>query len=265
MEKYKNENYLKKTIMEQSRHMFIYGYNTDYRSNFLQSLEGEYPIIADSNKPVALYFDSLGIPKKDVSLKEKDLYLKNRICEEYLSFSLATKILEKTLEKTTVLDSKLSRLLHLMNRLQNKSCEEIKTIEYLLKEIKTSRDFYYEYYFKYISGEVERIPIDKISIPFLEIDMFVSNFKTGINLDSYIGIIFDKKIPQEISWVKAINNLISRRINKDISIKVALEPDSWEIYTSTNGQLIEATHDYGTIELDDSLKDNIKRKKKIFY
>ena len=265
MEKYNNENYLKKTIMEQSRHMFIYGYNTDYRSNFLQSLEGEYPIIADSNKPLALYFDSLGIPETDVSIKEKDLYLKNRICEEYLSFSLAAKILEKTLEKTTVLDSKLSRLLYLMNRMQNKSCEEIKTIEDLLKEIKTSRDFYYEYYFKYISGEVKSIPIDKISIPFMEIDMFVSNFKNGMNLDSYIGIIFDKKIPQEISWVKAINNLISRRINKDISIKVALEPDAWETYTSTNGQLIEATHDYGTIELDDSLKDNIKRKKKSIY
>ena len=152
-----------------------------------------------------------------------------------------------------------------MNRMQNKSCEEIKTIEDLLKEIKTSRDFYYEYYFKYISGEVKSIPIDKISIPFMEIDMFVSNFKNGMNLDSYIGIIFDKKIPQEISWVKAINNLISRRINKDISIKVALEPDAWETYTSTNGQLIEATHDYGTIELDDSLKDNIKRKKKSIY
>lgn len=265
MEKYKNEDYLKKTIMEQSRHMFIYGYNTDYRSKFLQSLEGEYPIIADSNKPVALYFDSLGIPKTDVSLKEKDLYLKNRICEEYLSFWVATKILEKTLEKTTVLDSKLSRLLHLMNRMQNKSFEEIKSIEDLLKEIKTSRDFYYEYYFKYIRGEVKSIPTHKISIPFMEIDMFVSNFKTGINLDSYIGIIIDKKVTQEISWVKAINNLISRRINKDISIKVALEPDSWEIYTSTNGQLIEATHDYGTIELDDSLKDNIKRKKKSIY
>ena len=30
MEKYNNEEYLKKQIMEQSRHLFIYGYNNEH-------------------------------------------------------------------------------------------------------------------------------------------------------------------------------------------------------------------------------------------
>ena len=40
---YSNEEYLKKEIMNQSRHLFIFGYNNQARSNFLQSLENDYP------------------------------------------------------------------------------------------------------------------------------------------------------------------------------------------------------------------------------
>lgn len=265
MEKYKNEEQLKNTIMGQSRHLFIYGYDTDYRSEFLQSLEKDYPVIADSNKPVALYFDSLGMPKLDINLKDKDSYLIHAICREYLSFTIATKILEKTLELNMFLDDRLSRLLYLINRTKNNSHASIKTVEDLLKEIKTSRDFYYKNYINYVKGRVERIPIDEISIPFIQLDMFVSNYKTGMNIDSYLGIIFDKKGKQTTSSIQAINDLIARRINKDISVKVAIEPENWETYRDANGQLIEATHDYGIVELDDSLKDNIKKMKKSFY
>lgn len=161
-----------------------------------------------------------------------------------------------------VLDDRLSRILYLINRTKNNSHAAIKTVEDLLKEIKTSRDFYYENYINYVKGRVERIPIDEISIPFIQLDMFVSNYKTGMNIDSYLGIIFDKKSKQATSSTQAINGLIGGRINKDISVKAAIEPDAWETYRDANGQLIEAIHDYGTVELDDSLKDNIKKLKK---
>lgn len=260
MKKYKDEDYLKKEIMEQSRHLFIYGYNNEHRSEFLKSLESDYPIIADSDKPVALYFDSLGLPKIDVDLKYRDNYLIHAASREYLSFAIATRILERTLEfDRTILDNRLSRLLNIMNRNKNAGHAELETALDLLKEIKTSRDFYYESYNNYVKGLIGRISIDDVAVPFLQLETFVRLYKEAMNIDSYFGIIFDKKSPLAISSTQAINNLICGRINKGISVKLAIEPNDWETYRDSNGQFIEVIHDYGTVELDDSYQENVKR------
>ena len=259
MEQYKNEEYLKKQIMEQSRHLFIYGYNNKHRSEFLKMLENDYPLIADSDKPVALYFDFLGIPEIDDDSKDRDRYLIHAASREYLSFAIATKILERSLEfDRTILDSRLSRLLNLMNRNKNVGHAEIETALDLFKEIKTSRDFYYESYINYVKGLIERFSIDDVTIPFLQLEMFVRLYKKAMNINSYFGIIFDKKSPIAIPSTQAINNLIGGRINGDMSVKVAIEPNDWETYRDVNGQFVEAIHDYGTVELDDSLKKHMK-------
>lgn len=255
MEKYKNESYLKKEIMEQSRHLFVYGYNTDYRSQFLQSIEYDYPIIVNSNKPVALYFDNFSISEIDYHSEDKNRFLIEAISREYMHFTIASKLLERTLElDKNFINDRLSRLIYLVNKNKNNSFPEIETIEDLLREMKKSRDFYYQNYIDYVKGLIKNIPIDDISIPFIQLETFVSKYKTLMNIDSYLGIILDKKTQLAIPSVQVINNLIGGRINKDISIKLAIEPNDWETYIDVNGQLIEATHDYGTVELDNSYK-----------
>ena len=258
MKTYENEDYKKIEIMEQSRHLFVYGTNDEHRSSFLRSLEKSYPVQVDSNKPIALYFDSLGMPKVEDNLNDKNNYLIRAASREYLSFAVATRILEKSLEFDG-LDSRLSRLINIINNSKNTDYTEIKTSQDLLKEIKSSRDFYYEKYIKYIKGLVDGINIKDITIPFLSLEMFVKLYKEGMDIDSYIGIIFDKKNPIAISSTQSINNLIGSRINKDISIKVSIEPNDWETYIDANGQIIETIHDYGTVELDNSYEENIKR------
>ena len=259
MKIYKNEEYLKKEIMEQSRHLFIYGFKNENRSKFLKSLEKEYPIIADSDKPVALYFDSLGMPKMNIDLKGKDALLIHASNREYLSFAVATKILERSMKfDKTVLDRRLSRLIDSVNKEKNMGYAEIKTVGELLKEIKKSRDFYYESFINYVKGLKGKISIDDVAIPFLELEMFVRQYKDAMNMTSYFGIIFDKQAPLMSSSTQVINNLIGSRINGDISFKVAIEPNDWETYRDSNGQFVEETHDYGTVKLDDSLKEYMK-------
>lgn len=263
MEIYENKEWLKQEIMEQGRHLFIYGYKNEQRSEFLKSLERDYPVIADSDKPAALYFDSLGIPKMDINLEGKDTLLIHASSREYLSFAVAAKILERSMDfDKTVLDRRLSRLISLINSGKNMDYAEIQTVEDLLKEIKTSRDFYYESYINYVKGLIASISIDDVAIPFLELDMFVRLYKEAMNMKSYFGIIFDKQTPLMPSSTQAINNLIGSRINGDISVKVAIEPDDWETYRDSNGQFVEATHDYGTVELDNSFKTLMKNRKR---
>ena len=253
MEKYKNEEYLKKEIMEQSRHLFIYGYKNEHRSEFLKSLESDYPVIVDSDKPVALYFDSLGVPKMDADLKGKDTFLIHAASREHLSFAIAAKILERSMKfDRTFLDRRFSRLIDFIGY------GKIQTVADLLKEIKTSRDFYYENYTNYVKGLIGKISIDDVVIPFLQLETFVRLYKDAMNMDSYFAIIFDKKSPLMLSSTQEINNLIGARINGDISVKVAIEPDDWETYRDVNGQFVEAIHDYGTVKLDYSFKEHMK-------
>lgn len=263
MEEYEHEKELKEEIMEQGRHLFIYGYKNEQRSDFLKGLESGYPIIADSDKPAALYFDSLGIPEMNIDLKGKDTLLIHVSSREYLSFAVAAKILERSMDfDKTVLDRRLSELIGLINSDKNMGFAEIQTVEDLLKEIKISRDFYYESYIKYVKGLIASISFGDIAIPFLELDMFVRLYKEAMNMKSYFGIIFDKQTPLMPSSTQAINNLIGSRINGDISVKVAIEPDDWETYRDSNGQFVEATHDYGTVELDNSSKTYMKNRER---
>ena len=254
MEKYENEKYLRKEIMEQDRHLFIYGYNNEYRNKFLKSLEDNYPFLIDTNKPIALYFDSLGFPKMDIDLKNKNINLMEVTSMEYLSFTIATKILEKAMQLEIDLEKRLARLIYLTNINRNNNYAEIKNVFNLLNELRTSRDFYYEKYVNYVKGLIEEIPINNIAVPFIQLEMFIKEIKKAMNINSYFGIIFDKRGPLATTSVQAINTLIGRRINDDISVKVAISQDDWETYITNNGQLIEAVHDYGTVELDDSYK-----------
>lgn len=260
MEKYKNEEYLKERIMGQSRHLFIYGYNNQERSKFLKNLENDYPFTAELSEPIALYFDSFGLPKIDNELKNKDIYILHTISREYLSFSIASKILEKTIEfNKNNLNDKLSCLINLINRNKNKNRDEIVFAADLLKEFKISRNFYYESYINYTNGLIESIPIEDIAIPFLDLNTFVNRYKRCLDMQSYFGLIFDKKHQLSMLSVQAINNFIGARINSDISIKVATEPDDWETYHDANGQYIELIHDYGIVELDNSYKAYTKK------
>ena len=262
MGNYKNEDYLKREIMEQSRHLFIYGYDNPCRSQFLQKFENEYPLIVDSKKPVALYFDSLGIEENPLSKDDDSSFIK-AITREYLSFTIASKILERTTESDSInLEKRLSRLINLINKSRNNNHPEIKTIDKLLKEAKRSRDFYYENYNNYHKTLGKNLSIDDISLPVLPLEMFVNKYKRAMNIDSYFAIIYDKKNLISNSSTKAINSLINGRINKDISVKIVVEPDAWGTYKDSNNKLVERVHDYGTVELDDSYKQYIKTLKR---
>lgn len=258
MEIYSNEKQLKSEIM-QSRHLFIYGYDTNCKSDFLKGLESEYPVNADSKEPVVLYLNNFGLPKTGVSLKDKDSYYIHRMSSEYLSLSMATRLLERTLElDKNVLGDRLSRLISLISKNRNTKFGEILTLEDLLREVKSSRDFYYKSYIDYINGKIDGISIDDVSIPFLQLEFFASIFKEQMNIDSYLAFILDKKYPFISSSAACVNDYVGSRINKDISIKVATEPDDWETYRDSNGQFVEYIHDYGDVELDSSKKDSLK-------
>lgn len=253
------EEYLKRQIMDTSRHQIIYGYNTKERHQFLQELEESYPVKTSSNIPIAIYMEDYIISKPN---KKQSDYETISAAGEFLEFTIIENIISKILSSGLKLDEKsqadfVNRITSLFGNRKHEQLTNIKRLKELRRALLESKNFYRE---RYLQEDKENLSIDNLIIPFITAESVVPKVKTILELDSYFGLIFD--ITNSISPLSAItiNNYIGKRCNADLSIKLACDATSWPTYCSLNGQ-IDAIHDYGTVELDDCVKEYTKKMK----
>lgn len=68
--------YVKDQIINNNYHQFLYGYNTEERTNFLKEIARDYPLTLNRNCPQAIYMEDFSLPvlednnKTDRSLLE---------------------------------------------------------------------------------------------------------------------------------------------------------------------------------------------------
>lgn len=253
------EEYLKRQIMDTSRHQIIYGYNTKERHQFLQELEESYPVKTSSNIPIAIYMEDYILSKPN---KKQSDYETISAAGEFLEFTIIENIINKILSSGLKLDEKsqadfVTRITRLFGNRKHEQLTNIKRLKELRRALLESKNFYRE---RYLQEDKENLSIDNLIIPFITAESVVPKVKTLLELDSYFGLIFD--ITNSISPLSAItiNNYIGKRCNADLSIKLACDATSWPTYCSLNGQ-IDAIHDYGTVELDDCVKEYTKKMK----
>lgn len=253
------EEYLKRQIMDTSRHQIIYGYNTKERHQFLQELEESYPVKTSSNIPIAIYMEDYILSKPN---KKQSDYETISAAGEFLEFTIIENIISKILSSGLKLDEKsqadfVTRITSLFGNRKHEQLTNIKRLKELRRALLESKNFYRE---RYLQEDKENLSIDNLIIPFITAESVVPKIKTLLELDSYFGLIFD--ITNSISPLSAmtINNYIGKRCNANLSIKLACDATSWPTYCSLNGQ-IDAIHDYGTVELDDCVKEYTKKMK----
>ena len=97
------EEYLKRQIMDTSRHQIIYGYNTKERLRFLQELEESYPVKTSSNIPIAIYMEDYILSKPN---KKQSDYETISAAGEFLEFTIIENIINKILLSGLKLDEK---------------------------------------------------------------------------------------------------------------------------------------------------------------
>lgn len=261
----KNEEYLINEIMGQNRHQFIYGYNDDKRKYFLHQLVAGYPIKIDCNSPMCIYLNEFGLPKVSIIDDKLDNNKIDILSREYLSFSIAYAILQKSKDSVDLdlLNTRLIRLLDLLNKNNvNPGYKKIKSLDELILTLAETKEFYKSYYLDYVRTGKEDKSINDIAMPFLHLEFFVSQYKRVLNNKSYFGIIIDKSDDISLASTRNVNFLVGSRINSDISMKIVVEPGKWDSYIDPNGQYVEAVHDYGVVELDDSQAEYVKKLKR---
>ncbi len=254
---------LENSVMEM-RHHFIYGRDGETREEQLKSIVTNNPIVLDRNIPMGIYLDTIGFPRLNSDIKELDNEKLDLFAHEYFSFVLWDNLLSK-FRNDVDLEKEKIRIEKFLERISGLDGHRSKTIEEYARVIKNSRDAFLEAYIKYVkTGEVDTFA-DKLEVPFIMVEYSVKKFKEMLNNSSFFAVIVDSKGKLSRNSCRAINNLVCSRINADISMNVATEPENWVTYYAQNGQMAEYVHDYGVIELDDSLNEYVKRYKLKYY
>lgn len=257
-----NEN-IKDMIMGQSRHLFVYGNRSQERTDFLRELEEDYPVMCNEDSPIALYLEDYALPNLTNQNPNIDKIRLKTIGREFFNASVTYKLVDLLTKKADLREEQINYFLRNMARINLPgSNEKIESLEEFSRLIKETKDFYQLYYQEYLKEDPNLPNFSDVRIPFIELNGTVVYLKKTLKNDSYIGIIIDHNEPISLVSTQVINGIVTRRINKDISMKVVTEPDKWISFVDQSGELAEATHDYGVVELDSSLKKHIKKIKR---
>lgn len=250
-------------IMLQSRHQFIYGYNTDERQSEIKKMVDEFPIKMDENAPMGIYLENAGIEADDLK-SSVDKMLASSISREYLSFLIAYTLLERALEDNnfTQFPERVDLFLKSINRLLVQDGHpNIASLQELLTALKLGLEFYEMNYKIALDTGAFKGNFSDVPISFLSLDVFLRYFKKLLNNNSYVAVVMNLTKPISHYATQAINTHLSKRCNADLSMKVVCEPSDWKSYFDPVGVRIEAVHDYGEVELDESYKEYIRELK----
>ncbi len=261
----KNKKHLIDEIMGQSRHQFIYGYNGKEREEFLKEAITAYPITLDLPNPVGIYICDKGLPELPQMSDELNKVSIDILNRGYVEYLIAFNVIDTAIQQIDkkILADRSKEFLDRVNKLFiSEDREKATSLIELLRMLEEAKELYYNEYVKYIKGGNLNDFYDKVSIRIIMMEHFIEYFKRMINTTSYLGIIFDQQNLLSKGTQKAINNYVGSRINANMSMNIACEPEEWKTYYNQNGVLVEATHDYGCVELDSCHRDYIEKIKK---
>ena len=244
-------------IIGQSRHQFIYGENGKRREEMLRGVVNDNPIVCDINEPGSIYLGDDYLSGGE-SVYQLDSYRKLAIARENFNFAVCGKLLDEALSLDV--NARSDEFLDRMNRLFVDSGQSIDDLSTLVKVLYQARDFYRDGYKTYLETGV--FPsLEGLPIRFMELDSFMHYYKKLLNNKSYFSVIVDQQSPISSLSKRAINDVVGKRINADISMKVACQPDEWETYYDLSGQFVQDVHDYGVVELDNSFSQYVKKRR----
>ena len=131
----RDREYLKKEIIGQSRHQFIYGYNDENRKSLIKELEIEYPIKVNENIPIILNLKNWALPN-----------LFNILSRDYLNIVIVSEIISKIKN----VDFKIESIINLFNRFLTTEYPRLTTLEDLMNVLEKTKEIYMTSYIKYI-------------------------------------------------------------------------------------------------------------------
>jgi hypothetical protein len=252
--------YMRDSIVEHAWHQFLYGYNGEERTKFLQSMVDSHPIKFDSTDAAAVLISDYSLPIVDNPVK-CDSYQMGSVAREHFSVVLVDAIVEQTIQQIDLdkLNDKMKSFIKAVNRLLlNPDFDRIRNIEEFSKVLKDVKKFYSDEYIRMLQTGSFQGDITSLRLGFIDLNFFASYFKRALNMNRHFSVIIDQRKVGAVVSQKAVNGIVTRRCTGDISMKIACEPRDWKTYYDLSGMLAEAVHDYSAVELDDCYAKYVK-------
>lgn len=242
-------------IINESRHLFIYGYEGDKRSNLLKEIALESWEKFDGKSPIGVYIYDKGLP--EIKVKREDMVPLKTLARDYYSYLICDEILKAVLNTKT---GNLDDFTYYVNKCFLK--EKAGSIEETSYMLNKTKDICYREFINYANnGEISGI-LFEAPFEFMFIMHFIKYLKRNLNMNSYFALLFD--VPDDLSMISqmAINDYVRCRNNDDISVKVATDNEVWKTLYDLNGNMIQSVHDFGYVEMDSNLSDYMKKIKR---
>lgn len=249
-------------IMNTSQHQFIYGYNTKERTQFLKQMAQNYPVKLEHPTPIGIYLEKFYLPQISDTIRSIDLTILTIINREYLNLSIALSVIDTIIRQVNLEALYDKMFLDIVNRyFLNKNFNKMKDLEELSSMLKTTQILYENAYIDFIAKGIFNLKYEALPIRVLDIDIFISWLKKTIGLHSYFCMIADvhEKIP--LLSQMALNSLVTKRINRDISMKIVCEISQWDTFYDLDDTLANYLHDYDIVDLDGSVNKYIRKRK----
>lgn len=252
--------YMRDSIVEHAWHQFLYGYNTEKRTEFLQSMVDSHPIKLDNSEAAAVLVSDYSLPKVDNPV-ECDKYQVMTLAREHFSIVLIDAIVDQTIRQVELdkLNEKMKSFIKAVNRLLlSPGFDDIQDISEFSKVLKEVKKFYSDEYVKLLQTGTFQGDITSLRLGFVDLNSFAHYYKKALNMNRHFSVIIDQQEVGAVVSQKAVNGIVTRRCTGDISMKIACEPQEWKTYYDLNGMLAESVHDYSAVELDDCYAKYVK-------
>lgn len=256
--------YMKRSIVTQAWHQFLYGYNSEDRKKMLQGLETEFPLDLNDSNGCAIYMDDFSLPEYKPSKKE-NVYREETIASEYLYLSIVDKIIEKTIKDVDLskYQDNVNKLLKRINSIfLSNDKAPFTSLGDFSDTVKETKKFYYDNYVNMMENDEFTKNLDNLRIGFMDLNMFLQMYKSSLEYKGHFSVIIDQHKRVPIISQMVINSVICTRCAGSVAMKVACQPEEWMTYFGFNGQMAESVHDYSSVELDNCLYEHIKKLRK---
>lgn len=229
-----------KVVLE-NKHKFVYYDNKSIKD--LRMISKNYPPKINSEEPIAIYIKTTGLPSRVSVNKFISRDIIKVFHENYfqlLIFSEMINVLSKNIDNVE-LNNRLKRVFRLCSCVFREKIDDIKKLKKIINDSKKNLvNAYYEYL------RHSKINFyDDVSMSFMLINYLIPILKDAIGLKKHFGIILELNENISLYNCVALNDYISYRNSKDVSINVLLSGDTkLEFYCTSNGEIVESIYDY---------------------
>lgn len=254
---------IKEQVMTNKWHEFLYGYSTGERTEFLKSMEEDYPIVYKEDAPIGIYLEPYGIShlkEREKRIDREELIRLEITAQEYLKNLIAYHIINRIENNSLVMEKIEPEIIEFLNSDSFLREDKVSSVKDYMNELKDTLDICKQTYNSLLLRGEPHPKMYEFPSDFIDIEQFGKNIKRILNNNGQFNIIVDYRNPIVLESANAIMSIVNSRCAGTICMKIATDMEKWPTYTDLNGRFVEHIHDYSIVELDDSYRKTLDKR-----